>query len=433
MDPKDLIGIVSLGGCESHLSHEMADERFTQAVGRARCADDIFLHHDGAHVVGSPGERGLSDVGSHRHPTGTDGIDVVQIEPAQCLRAQVVACSYHPDASAELGMIFFGSRTVESRNDIAGEGGIEFIISAVAPFATSAQRCVLTLERPGDECHVAATIVAGEVIDAAILPAANEIHVVDAIRGTLNVAEHHRGGGVHAQLVGYAHDGQPCFGVAFAQSDLPAHGVGEDFTATSGYGMESGLGQRLHDASEFVFQRIAGRVEEVDELDELGWAECMDVHVGEPIADGVQQVDVPVQGKFRVHAALHENLCSADVDESLDLVQNLLDFKGVGIIFIAVASKGAEGALGGTDVGVVDVSIDDVGTQVIAMEVAAAGVRPASKFLNRQFVIQPHGLLRGEPHLAGDDILQDGMVEDICIGLDWRNRGHWTMVAGAWP
>ena len=41
-----------------------------------------------------------------------------------------------------------------------------------------------------------------------------------------------------------------------------------------------------------------------------------------------------VQRQFGIHPALHEDLGSTDVDEALDLVHDLLDFQGVGVVFV---------------------------------------------------------------------------------------------------
>ena len=79
-----------------------------------------------------------------------------------------------------------------------------------------------------------------------------------------------------------------------------------------------------------------------------------------------------------------------------------------------------------------DVAIDDVRSQMVAMQVPAAGICPPAKFLDRQLPVEAHGLLWCEPQLSSHDILQDGLVKRIGIGSDWRNQGHRSMVAAWW-
>ena len=84
-------------------------------------------------------------------------------------------------------------------------------------------------------------------------------------------------------------------------------------------------------------------------------------------------------GSFGIHSALHQDLRAADVDQLLDLLEDLIDLEGVGILFVTIASERAEGALGGADVRVVDVPVDDVGPHLFTMQMSAPGVGPVAR------------------------------------------------------
>ncbi len=71
----------------------------------------------------------------------------------------------------------------------------------------------------------------------------------------------------------------------------------------AGQRVEARVAESDHDPAEFLFEVLAGRVEEVDELDEFGRAEAVDVDVRVAFFDAVEQVDVPVEREFWVHAA----------------------------------------------------------------------------------------------------------------------------------
>jgi hypothetical protein len=259
------------------------------------------------------------------------------------------------------------------------------------PLLDAAQRGVLALEGPGDEAHIVPAgrgsrdarvardgrgdLAGPEVEQGPVLPLADEPHVVDAVGVALDVPEHHRCAGVHAQRVGDIHRRQPRLGGALAQPDLAADGWREDLAAAAREAVEPRLLQADHDPADLLFQVGAGRVEEVDELDELGRAERVDVDAREALLDLAEQVEVPVEGQLGVHAALQEDLRAADRAELGDLLEQLLLLERVRIVVRRVAAERAEGALGGAHIGVVDVAVDHIGPDVIAVDRSAARVR----------------------------------------------------------
>src|SRR5271166_6457769 len=61
-----------------------------QVVDRSRRGDDVLFDHQAAHVVGAEEERRLADLGALRDPRRLDVADVVEVEPGNRLRAQIL-------------------------------------------------------------------------------------------------------------------------------------------------------------------------------------------------------------------------------------------------------------------------------------------------------------------------------------------------------
>jgi len=237
VDFEEVVFVVALGGEETGIADEAADHGVVEAMRGAGGGDDIFLHHHGAHVIGSVEEAGLADVGTHGDPTGADGEDVVEVEAGKGLGAEVIGGAGHADTTAEEGMGGFLAGAVEFGDDITGERVIEIVALGGSPFGTAAERGIFALEGPGDEGLVSSSAGGGEIGDGGVLPGADEFEVVDAVGNAFEVAEHHGGGGIHAEFVGYAHGGEPGGGIALAEADFSADGIGEDFSATAGNGI----------------------------------------------------------------------------------------------------------------------------------------------------------------------------------------------------
>ena len=102
-----------------------------------------------------------------------------------------------------------------------------------------------------------------------------------------DVAEHHRRRRVHAEFVRDVHRRQPRVRIALAEADLAAHGRSAKISPPPP-GIESSPAslRRVHDpAQSWRRGRSPGRVEEVDELDELRRAERVHVHLRIPVLD----------------------------------------------------------------------------------------------------------------------------------------------------
>jgi hypothetical protein len=87
--------------------------------------------------------------------------------------------------------------------------------------------------------------------------------VVDALLEGLADAEHHGGGGAHAELVGGAVDADPVFGAALEAGDALADFVVEDLGAAAGDGIEAGVAQ-AHDGGAEVEVAVLGDGEDSD-------------------------------------------------------------------------------------------------------------------------------------------------------------------------
>ena len=72
---------------------------------------------------------------------------------------------------------------------------------------------------------------------------AHEVEVVHALLDGLAAAEHHGGGGAHAQLVRGAVHVDPLLGAALQAADAVADVVVENLGAAAGNGIEAGVAQ----------------------------------------------------------------------------------------------------------------------------------------------------------------------------------------------
>src|ERR1019366_9960013 len=81
---------VALCGNVSGVGNDAAQLGFVGAVGHACREDDIFLDQNASDIVGAELQTDLADLDSLREPARLDVIDVVEIEPADGERLQIV-------------------------------------------------------------------------------------------------------------------------------------------------------------------------------------------------------------------------------------------------------------------------------------------------------------------------------------------------------
>jgi hypothetical protein len=151
------------------------------------------------------------------------------------------------------------------------------------------------------------------------------------------------------------------------------------------------------------------------------------VHRRELFLDRTEQRCVPLQREGRVHPSLHKHLSAADLDQSRDLLVQRFVTERVRIRLIAVAPKCAEGALGGADVGVVDVPVDHVGPDVVAMHLPAPRIRPAAEAVQWHGAKQSQPLIGGQSRVTGNDRGQQARVsrfQSLMLRRSGERGGH---------
>ena len=94
----------------------------------------------------------------------------------------------------------------------------------------------------------------------------------------------------------------------------------------------------------------------------------------EALLDRRQQILIPLDLQIRVQAALHQDAGSAQVECFLNLVEDDLVREDVALGVAHGAIEGAEAAVLGAEIGVVDVAVDDVADHAFRMELAPDGV-----------------------------------------------------------
>src|SRR5208283_229005 len=112
----------------------------------------------------------------------------------------------------------------------------------------------------------------------------------------------------------------------------------------------------------------------VSDIHDLGGGEAMAPNV-ETLLDRFEEVFVPFNLQIGMQAALHKNTCPAEVDRLLDLVEDNLLRQDVAFLMAHGTIERAEAAVFGTEVGVVDVPVDDVADYSFRMQLAANPIR----------------------------------------------------------
>ena len=323
--------------------------------GGAGLRHHVFLDHDAAKVVRAKLQRDLADFQALRDPRALDVREVVEVDAAQRLRAQVFVRAH--GGRLELG--------------------------------------VLRLEGPADEGRKALGLI--------LLPA-QSFEVFNAVFHGFHVAKHHRGAGVKPLFVRNVHDLQPVAAHGLERGDALADAVHQYFPAATGNRAQPGLGKIRNDG----FQRF---VENLAEMNKLARAEPVDVHLWPLGLDVGKQVQIPLLRELGMVPALHQNLRASQGHRLGDLLVHFRQGNHIGIIVLFHAVKGAELAINIANIGVIDVAVDVVSDDFIAATVIggrlgelAAAVGERAEFFEGQ-TIQTQGLGLVDP-LAVPHFLQ---------------------------
>src|SRR6185369_11405556 len=150
--------------------------------------------------------------------------------------------------------------------------------------------------------------------------------------------------------------GEPIRSKAFEARDAFSDFVVEDLGAAAGDGIESGVAKALH-------ALIERNVAEVADPEDLRGREAVQVHHRESLLDVSEQVFEPLNLQVRVQATLHQDAGAAHLNCFRDLFVDLLEIEDVALGAAGSLDgrvKGAEGAVFGAKIGVINVPVNDV-------------------------------------------------------------------------
>jgi len=138
----------------------------------------------------------------------------------------------------------------------------------------------------------------------------------------------------------------------------------------------------------------------------------MDVKLWVAVTERAQQTFVPVDCQVRVVAALHQNAGPAQGKGFLDLLEQVFPRVEIAFGVARIAIERAERTAGDTNIGVVDVSIDDVSDDRVGME-------PAPHAVGGERQIQELGILQKRERLGSSEPLSiDRDEEPFRVDLD---------------
>src|SRR5919106_449330 len=226
---------------------------------------------------------------------------------------------------------------------------------------------MLGLKRPADE--------RGEPA-AAILLFANALQMLDALLDCLDVAEHHRGTRFQSELVRNLHHFQPLVAVDLQWRNFLAYPIHKNFAATTRNRSESGI-------FEFGDHFTQWHPESFREVLEFRRAESVNVDVWIFFAYVLQEIDVPNEWQFWMVPPLHQYLNPTFGGKFIEFLIDLFERKDVMIFVFLGAIERAELAVNVAHVRVIDVSIDDVGNDLISLAVVGQALRLSSPFIGQ--------------------------------------------------
>jgi hypothetical protein len=184
---------IPLLGHEARVADDAAQFLFAGAMVRAGGRHHVLFDHDAAHVVAAEAQTQLAGLQPLRHPRRLHVLEIIQVNARDRQRLQVLH-------------------------------GRRFFLHEVA------ERSILALERPRDEGRESAGL---------FLQIAHQLQVIHALLDGLAAAEHHGGGGAHAELVRGAVHIHPILRVALQPADAMAHGIVQNLGAAAGDGIEA--------------------------------------------------------------------------------------------------------------------------------------------------------------------------------------------------
>ncbi len=228
--------------------------------------------------------------------------------------------------------------------------------------------------------------------------------MLKAFLNGLDVTEHHGCAGVESDFVGAFHDLEPFVGIALERRDSGANPVNEDFSTAPRNGAETG---RLELAKHIRH----GHSEHLGEVLELGRGESVHVNPRKTGSNVAQHFQVVFDAEAGMVAALEENLDATDAVEFGKFFPDLLVRQDVVVVVLLCSIKRAKLTVNVADVGVVHVSVDDVGHDGVSRSVVrlsfqlvSSGGCERSELWHGEVVQGERVLLRNA--FAGDDAVR---------------------------
>lgn len=305
------VPIVALPGFVTEVANQSVHVGDAHSVFGAGFGDDVFFYHDAAEVVCAEFQCDLPDLGPLRDPRALNILEIVEVNPAERLSAEV--------------FVRTGRRQLQAR--------------------------VCGLESPANEsCEPSGPVL--------LLP--DPLQVQKAVIDGFNVPEHHGCRRVQSEPVCSVHDLEPLICGGLAGRQLRSNPINQNLGAAAGNRAEPCGSQKAYQVCDRDFVQSA-------QMDDLIWAETVDVNLRETALDMRQHVHIPLEAQLGMMPALQKNLRSAESDCLLDFPVQLIKSDDIGIRVCFASVERAEFTANCADVRVVDVSIDDVGYDAVAM------------------------------------------------------------------
>ena len=178
--------------------------------------------------------------------------------------------------------------------------------------------------------------------------------MIHAMLEILAAAEHHGGRGAQAERMGGAVHFFPLVGGAFQAGNAGADFVVENFSAAAGNGFQACIAE----AGDRVADAERGNFGDADDF-RSGEAVQMDARV--LLLQRAEQIFVVIELQIGIQAALQQNSGAAELEHLVNLAANFFEGEDVAFFRAHRAVEGAEGAVFGAEIRVIDVAIDLIG------------------------------------------------------------------------
>ncbi len=160
---------------------------------------------------------------------------------------------------------------------------------------------------------------------------------------------------------------EPVVGQALQARDLVAHLVVENFGAAARNGIQPGIAQ----PPDRVFNRQPA---DLGYTDDLRRRKAVQMDLRKALLHPAEHRLVPLDFQVGMQAALQQHAGAAQLDRLAHLVVDGVEVEDVslgGELALQRPIEGAEGAVLGAEVGVINVAVDDVGDHALGMQAAA--------------------------------------------------------------